>query len=187
MAMQEHHHHDDKHKEKIHKEHNSKDPHIWTSPNNVKIIAKNIYLALVNIDKKNSNFYKKNYINFIEEINNTIKKINIILKDTPKDTAFMVFHPSWGYFAKQFNLHQIPIEIEGKSPKPKSIIYIMKEAKEEHIKAIFTSPEFSDKVAKQLAKELKIKVLKISPLSKDWSKNLQDFARAIVFRQNNNI
>jgi len=28
----------------------------------------------------------------------------------------MVFHPSWGYFAKAYGLQQVPIEIEARNP-----------------------------------------------------------------------
>ena len=35
-----------------------------------------------------------------------------------KGEQFMVFHPSWGYFAAAYGLEQVPVEIEGKEPKP---------------------------------------------------------------------
>ena len=144
------HHHDSKHNDT----HASKDPHIWTSPANVKVIAKNILKQLIKIDKINQNYYKKNYEKFISSINQTNNEINDILKDIPKGSKFIVFHPAWGYFAQQYNLEQIAIEVDGKNPKPKQISYIIEEAKEENVKAIFTAPEFSTKVAKQIAHEL---------------------------------
>jgi len=162
-----------------HTKEEEKDPHIWTSPKNVKIMALHIMKSLSKFDKKNTQYYKKNYDNFIAKINNTDKQIKQILSKTKKNIKFMVFHPSWGYFAKEYNLKQFPIEIQGKSPKPRELIYILKEAKSEHIKAIFTQPEFSDKTALQIAKELQIPVVKITPLSPDWAQNLIAFAKAI--------
>ena len=47
-------------------------------------------------------------------------KIKEILKDIPPETKFMVFHPSWGYFAKEYNFIQWALEVEGKEPKPKT-------------------------------------------------------------------
>ncbi|MCK5853580.1 MAG: zinc ABC transporter substrate-binding protein, partial [Sulfurovaceae bacterium] len=108
------------------------------------------------------------------------KEIREILKETPKNTKFMVFHPSWGYFAKRYSLEQLAIEVEGKSPKPREIVQILKEAKKEKIQAIFTQPEFSDKDAKIIANELKINVIKTSPLTKDWAGNLKKLAKAIA-------
>ena len=157
-----------------------KDPHIWTSPDNIKIIAKNIYETLIKKDSKNASYYQKNYQNFILHVEQDDKKIREILKNTPKQSKFMVFHPAWGYFAKEYHLIQLPIEIEGKIPKPKSLIKIIKIAKKSGVKAIFTQPEFSPKIANQIAKELNIKVIKATPLNPKWEENLINFAEAIA-------
>ncbi len=157
-----------------------KDPHIWTSPKNVKNIAKNILDALIKADTKNEVYYQKNYELFLRHIDDTDKKIKNILSTVPQKTKFMVFHPSWGYFAHKYGLEQLPVEIEGKSPKPKALIQLIQKARKEKVSAIFTQPEFSDEVAKVMAKELHIEVIKVSPLAKNWSKNLIKIANAIA-------
>jgi len=159
--------------------HEGKDPHIWTSPTNVKVIAKTIYKNLVKIDKENQAYYKNNLNKFLKEIETTDKKIKLLLKDTPKHTKFMVFHPAWGYFAKDYDLTQFAIESGGKNPKPKQLAYLIDEAKEENVKAIFTAPEFSTSAAKQIANEVGVPVVTISPLSADWSNNLIKLAKSI--------
>ena len=163
-----------------HKKHEGNDPHIWTSPDNVKIIAGNIYEALTKADPANESYYKQNYDKFISLIAETDRKIKSILSNKPKGTKFMVFHPSWGYFAQTYGLKQLPVELEGKSPKPKELIHLINEAKEEKISAIFTQPEFSDSIAKVMANELHIKVIKVSPLAPNWSENLINIADAIA-------
>ena len=185
MTMVKHDHKEGQHNKEKDKEshdhhrHTSFDPHIWTSPDSVKIIAKNILKYLVKIDKENKEYYKTNYKTFIQSIDDTDKKIKNILKDIPKSANFIVFHPAWGYFAKQYYLTQIPIEIEGKSPKPKETVQLIKKARELNIQAILTAPEFSDKVAKQIAKELNIKVVSIGALNPKWSENLINLAKII--------
>lgn len=179
MQMVEHHHHDDKHHSHHHDE-VSVDPHTWVSPANVKIMAKNIYNALSDIDPKNKTYYETNYKAFLAEIEDTDKSIKEIFKDTPLYSKFIVFHPSWGYFARDYDLTQVAIEVEGKNPKPKELVKIIEEAKEENIKIIFTQPEFSDKSATIIAKESGAKVVKISPLNAAWSQNLINMAKAIA-------
>jgi len=159
--------------------HETLDPHIWTSTVNVKIISKNILNTLIQVDKEHKDYYLKNYNNFLKEIDNTKQVIQNILNNKKEKSKFMVFHPAWQYFASEFGLIQLSIEIDGKSPKPRELIYIIKEAKEEKIKAIFTAPEFSTKSAKLLAKQLNIKVIAVSPLNPSWSKNLINLAKAI--------
>jgi zinc transport system substrate-binding protein len=166
-----------------HHHHHDFDPHTWVSPTNVKIMAKNIYDTLVNKDSKNTNYYKNNYEKFLKEINATDKKIKDILSGIPVNSKFMVFHPSWGYFAKEYNLIQFPIEVEGKEPKPNMLRKIIEKAKKQNVKAIFTQQEFSDKSAKAIAAQLNIKVLKETPLAKDWSQNLIRMADAISNNQ----
>jgi len=165
-----------------HHAHNDKkglDPHIWTSPANVKIIAQNIYNALVAQDKANEGYYKANLDRFITYIESIDAQIKNILKDH-KEAKFMVFHPAWGYFANAYHLIQLPIEVEGKSPKPKLLAKLIAKAKKENIQAIFTSPEFSDSAASSIANELGIKVMKVSPLNPKWGENLLNLAKAIA-------
>ncbi len=168
------------HNKKESHKHESLDPHIWTSPTNVKVIAKNIYNALVSIDKNSSDYYRANYKRFLKKIDATDKEIRKILVNTPKGAKFMVFHPSWGYFAREYGLKQIAIEAGGKNPKPKQVMHLIQEAKKEQVKAVFTAPEFSDKIAKQIARELGVPVIKVSPLNPNWSQNLIELAKAIA-------
>ena len=159
--------------------HEGEDPHIWTSPENVKIIAQNIYEALAAHDTVNADYYKSNLERFLTSVDKTDVKITEILSNL-KSRTFMVFHPSWGYFAKAYNLEQIAVEVEGKSPKPKELVHLIKEAKEEKVTAIFTQLEFSDSSAKIIANELNIPVVKVSPLAPNWSDNLISIAKSIA-------
>ena len=165
---------------KEHHEHEGQDPHIWTSPKNVKIIAQNIYQVLVKLDKNNEDYYHHNLDTFLKQVEKTDMQIKEILSTLKGSRTFMVFHPSWGYFAKTYGLTQMAVEVEGKSPKPRELVQLMKEARKEKVTAIFTQPEFSDASAKILAKELHIPVIKVSPLASNWSKNLIGIAKAIA-------
>lgn len=187
IAMVGHHHHDEESKPSMKKEvkhehehEDGLDPHIWTSVGNIKIIAKNIYNNLVALDKTNEKYYKANYDALIAKLGNTDRSIKEILKNTKPKSKFMVFHPAWGYFAKEYNLEQLAIEAGGKNPTPKQIAFLIAEAKEEKVKAVFTAPEFSEKVASQIAKEVGVPVIKVSPLNPKVCENLISLAKAIA-------
>ena len=177
IPMINHNHGENDHK---HDSENNLDPHVWLSPKNGKIIAKNIYDTFVNLDSKNKNYYTMNYKKILKEIEETNTKINNILLKTDDMAKFIVFHPSWGYFAKDYRLTQVALELGGKKPKAKHIQNIIKETKKDYFKVIITAPEFSDNIAKTIAHESGIDVVKISPLAQNWSENLLKFAKAVA-------
>lgn len=177
IAMVEHHHEDEKeHKGHKHHEEETLDPHVWLDPILVKAQAKNIYEALVELHPENKVAYEANYTAFIahldaldQELSNTLSAI--------KSRKFIVFHPSFGYFAKRYNLEQIPIEVSGKEPKPKELAKIIEEAKEENAKVVFVSPQFSQKSAQTIAQQIQGKTMAIDPLAYKWEENLLNVAK----------
>lgn len=171
--------HDHDHEEHHDHEHGSLDPHVWLTPQNAKIIAKNMYDKVLLIDKENATFYKNNYETLIVKLDALDSEIKKKLSHLPPHSKFMVFHPSWGYFAKDYNLLQLPVEVEGKSPKAKDIANLIEQAKNSEVKVIFAQPEFTQKFADIIAKEGGIEVVSISPLSPDLFKTLDSFADAL--------
>ena len=66
-----------------------------------------------------------------------ITKLNAELKAMFADKQglqFTVFHPSWGYFAQAYGLRQIPVQIEGKNPKPAQLKELIEHATGRNIK-----------------------------------------------------
>ncbi len=180
IEMAAHHHDEDEHHEhQEDHEHETLDPHVWTTPKNMIIIATNIKNALIKLDPSNKIVYTKNYIKLVGSLKQTDLQIKAILKNTPKGSKFMIFHPSWGYFAKEYGLVQLPIELEGKEPKAKDLAILISKAKKEHIKAIFVAPEFSAKSASQISKTLGIPVVKISNLGYNWHEFMISFAKVV--------
>ena len=92
----------------------------------------------------------------------------------------MVFHPSWGYFAKRYELEQEAVEKQGKEPKPKEIINLIDEAIDEGIKVVFVAPQFSKKSAEIIANGIDGKIIFIDPLSQNWKKNLINVSNDLV-------
>jgi len=159
---------------KIHKSINY-DPHIWLSPQLVKIQAQSIMESLRDIDSKNRNFYENNFIDFSKRIDQLDDNLKKIFKDK-KGLEFMVFHPAWGYFAKAYGIRQVPVEIEGKAPKPAHLKELIQYARNRGIRVVFVQPQFSTKSVKILAKEIKGQIIFADPLAEDWMTNLRKVA-----------
>ncbi|WP_286336039.1 metal ABC transporter solute-binding protein, Zn/Mn family [Hydrogenimonas cancrithermarum] len=177
LPMASHHHHKHPQHSTLNTQH-SLDPHVWLSPPLVKIQARNIAEALGNIDPAHKAVYKKNLEKFELEIDELDLKLREILKPC-HGNAMMVFHPSWGYFAHAYGLKQIPIEIEGKEPKSRELVHLIREAKEEGVKALFVQPQFSKRTARVIAESIGAKIVMADPLAPDWSDNLLRIAKKV--------
>ena len=92
----------------------------------------------------------------------------------------MVFHPSWGYFAHSYGLEQIAVEVEGKSPKPTHLKELIDLAADLHISVIFAQPQFSQKSADMIAREIGGEVILIDPLAEDWFANMTQVADSLT-------
>lgn len=174
IPMARHHHHDaeekDDHDEADHDE-GRLDPHVWTSAVNVKVMAENMMKGLIEIDPANRAAYKAGCDRFLDELDGLDKDLRDILKDKA-GLKFMVFHPAWGYFARDYNLRQVPVEIEGKEPKPAQVKELIEHAVEEGIRVVFVQPQISTKSAEMIARAIGGRVVPIDPLAEDWGKNL---------------
>ena len=159
-------------------EHGHFDPHVWLSVVNAKIAADKILEALINTDGANEAEYRANYAKFIAELDALHSELSSKLAPL-KGAKFMVFHPTWGYFARDYDLVQVPIEVGGKEPKPAQLQKLIKAAKEQRVRTIFVQRGFSQKAARQLAQEIGARVLETDPLSARWAEGMRSFAEAI--------
>lgn len=173
--------HDDHNEEEAshhsHESHENGDTHIWLSLSNAKIIARNIYEGLKAINPKGK--YESNYQALIRDIENLDKQLKEALRGLPKNQKFVVFHPMLGYFARDYGLEEVSIEVEGKTPTIKDMMEVVEVIKKENLKIIFAQPEFSTKAAEFIAKESGAKLGYFSPLETPWGKNLLDFAKKL--------
>jgi zinc transport system substrate-binding protein len=151
------------------------DPHIWLSPRNAKIMVSNIAKGMAEVDSGNATTYEKNasvYQTKLDQLDITIR--NEFEGITNRN--FLIYHPAWGYFARDYDLNQIPIEIEGKEPRAADLTALVKLAKEKNLQTVFASPEFNTESARTIAKEIGGKVELIDPLAKDYGSNLTSVA-----------
>lgn len=151
------------------------DPHVWVAPYAVRLAVDNICIGLCELCPSKRKEFISNKKAFLKEIDELDHQIQLALKDIAQ-RKFMVFHPAWGYFAKQYGLTQIAIETGGKEPSPTSILKLVKEAKADGIKVIFVQKGFSKNSAQVIAKQIDGRVVEIDPLEYDWLANIKEIA-----------
>lgn len=176
-----HHHDDDDHPEDEaeHANENGLDPHVWLAPENGKVIARNILTALTAHAPEHSEAFQANFAALTADINALDARIESLLKGF-EGQGFMVFHPAWGYFADQYNLEQIPVEVGGQEPSASDMAALIATAREENIRVIFIQPAFSTANAQAIAQEINAEIAVVDPLARDWLENLETAAAAFA-------
>ena len=127
-----------------HREKAGLDPHIWLSPPLVKIQARTLLAALLEVDPEHRGVYEANFKAFTTQID----QLDADLKKAftgKTGLQFMVFHPAWGYFAHAYGLKQVPIGIEGKGPKPAQMKELIQHAREYGSRLYSFNPDFQPK------------------------------------------
>lgn len=157
---------------------NRVDPHIWLSPKAVSIIAANICRALEKADPKNKGFYQNNYRLFLSDIERLDSEIQGLLSKKKKK-KFMVFHPAWTYFARDYDLTQVSIENEGKHPAPSDLKRMIDEARREGIRSIVVQAQFDTHSAETISGAIKGNIIRLDPLAEEWVDNMRTMARKI--------
>lgn len=170
----EHHHHGDGHGH----DHQGTDPHIWLSPKNVKQMAHTIYQTLSTFYPEDSLRFRENLNRFLSEIKKTDHSIAQVLQEM-KNRSFMIFHPSLTYFARDYNMQQIPIEMHGKEPSPAQMLQSIQQARAAGLHTIFIQVEFDRANAELIAREIDGSIVQIDPLAYNWPENMLTIARAL--------
>jgi zinc transport system substrate-binding protein len=152
------------------------DPHVWTSPPLVKIMAANIRDTLSQLDPAHRAAYGANYEVFAADLDRLDHDIRVLLKNV-STRNFMVFHPAWGYFADSYGLQQIPIEAGGKEPGARTLAQVIDIGRRERIKVIFVQAQFSRRAAETIAQAIGARVVAADPLAEDYINNLRRVAR----------
>jgi len=147
------------------------DPHVWLSPELVRSQASIVCETLTAVDPENAVLYAGNLSLFLGEIDSLQSEIHALL-DPHRGERFMVFHPAWGYFADEYGLIQVPIEVSGSEPSPAEMGRLMDFGTRDSLAAVFVSPQFSQSSAETIAGELGARVIVIDPLAENWAENI---------------
>jgi zinc transport system substrate-binding protein len=167
--------HDGEHEEQGGEEahhHDGADPHVWLSPRNLQLMAKVMAEEMAATDPANKVVYEQN----LAELHAGLDQLNDFIHkelDPYKGSSFYIFHPSFGYFAKEYNLVQQAVEVGGKSPSPRQLSALIEMARKEGVKIIFVQPQFDTKSAESVARAIGGSVEPLDNLAEDVAGNLE--------------
>ncbi|MGE0089187.1 MAG: metal ABC transporter solute-binding protein, Zn/Mn family [Bacteroidales bacterium] len=170
--------HDHDH-ESDHHHHEGVDPHIWSSPVEAKKMCNIIFSNLTELYPQYNDEFTANY----NQLNREIDSLDLYIKtqlDGLETRKFMIYHSALAYFARDYQLEQVAVEVDGKEPTPLDIKNIIELAKKENIKVIFVQKQFNTHNAEVLSNEIKGKVVQVDPLGYDWMEITKKIADEIA-------
>lgn len=155
------------------------DPHIWNSPLNAKIMVENICQGLTQVDPDNADFYTENRDSYLRELDVLDEYIHCKL-DGFTNRAFMIYHPAFGYLARDYYLTQIPVEAEGKPPTLQLIQDCIHEAEQYHLRYLFVAPQFRTGGCDAIARAINGEIAPADPLPSHYIANMANIVDWLV-------
>lgn len=154
------------------------DPHVWLDPANLTIMAKNMAAALIAAMPERGELLRRNLDSLLNELTALDQRLAASLAQH-RGKTFYVFHPAFGYFAHAYGLTQEAVETGGKSPSPKRLAELVRQAKADGVRVIFVQPQFDAKAAATVARGIGGTVVSIDPMAREVPANLTAVAAAI--------
>jgi manganese/iron transport system substrate-binding protein len=140
----------------------NKNPHLWMDPYNAKIYVAKIRDALVTIDPAHAAQYRSNAAAYQAKLNRLARSIARRIATIPPSHRYMiVFHNAWQYYNDRFGITTLGfIEANpGQDPNPEQVAHLIDLARAHSVRAIFSEPEYSRKLADQIASNAGIHVV----------------------------
>jgi zinc transport system substrate-binding protein len=160
-------------------DHGMLDPHVWLSPILAKQIAQTIADELVALYPDHAEKYARNLASLQLRLDSVDTEIRAILSEYD-GRSFYIYHPSFGYFAREYGLIQKPVEVEGKEPSARQLAQLIDRMKADPVTVLFVQPQFASPAVERLADELDATVVEIDPMAVDYLDNLITVANRIA-------
>lgn len=158
--------------------HQGTDPHIWMSTMNGKIIAHNMLKELLLLFPEQEATLEGRFKQFSLMLDSLHREISVRLEDL-ENRKFMIYHPALTYYAREFGLEQIPLEIEGKTPSPSHLKEMTDLAIRNQVTRIFIQKQFDRKNAEILAGETGARIIQFDPLDIHWGAQMRYIAEQL--------
>lgn len=154
------------------------DPHIWTSPRELRTMARNACEAIM-LKYPDSAKYRHAY----EAFDKRLQQLDSLCRtmcDASRTKAFVVYHPALTYYARAYDMEQIAIEDDGKEPSARELARIIDKARAAHVTALLYQSQFPRSVVEVVARDIGVECREIDPMAEDVEQNIMRITRTIT-------
>ncbi|WP_278758076.1 metal ABC transporter solute-binding protein, Zn/Mn family, partial [Alistipes putredinis] len=146
------------------------DPHIWTSPRELRTMADNAYRAIHEL-YPDSTVYAVNYQCLADKLQALDDSVAERLKQSGVP-YFMIYHPALTYYARAYGIEQVAIEQDGKEPSAKRLARLIEQARRDSIRVVFYQSQFPASTVEVIAEDIGAQSVRIDPLAEDVVGNI---------------
>lgn len=152
------------------------DPHIWLSPRLVAGMGEQIAAQLGALHPQSKAVYAERAALLTQRIDSLDNHIQQQLQGSQR-RAFAIGHTSLSYFARDYGLEQIAIEVDGKEPSVKAMKTLIDTLQGRGVRTVLYQLQTSDAAARTIARELPGgRAVVFDPMSEAWMANMYRLA-----------
>ncbi|MCJ7832787.1 MAG: metal ABC transporter substrate-binding protein [Deltaproteobacteria bacterium] len=157
-------HHSKNHTDIDHNHDGSVNGHAWVSPTAAAIMVRTIAEGLALQDPIHAREYRFNAKQYSKKLEGLAREMEEWVSQA-KNKKCLTFHDVLAYLARDIGLSIIGV-IEshpGIEPSPKDMIRLIDMLKSQKVAAIFSEPQYSDKIARTLSRESGVPLFELDP------------------------
>jgi ABC-type Zn uptake system ZnuABC Zn-binding protein ZnuA len=140
-------------------------PHIWMDPENAVTMVRHITEALIQVDPDHAQDYRQNQALYLKRLDQLRTELSERVRRL-SDRRFVAHHPAWPYLARRFGF-EIVGTIQAQSGSEPSAVHLQNliaVIKKQHIKAVVSEIQLSQRLPELLAKETGARVVVLTTL-----------------------
>jgi manganese/iron transport system substrate-binding protein len=137
-------------------------PHLWLDPTYAQAYVRKMADAMSEVDPANGADYRareRDELAHLAELDAWIKQR--IATIPPANRTMLTFHDAWYYFDRRYGIRDVGAieQSPGQSPSAAYLAALIGQARASGTRAVFAEPQFSPKLARQLADSAGIKTV----------------------------
>jgi len=157
----------------------SRDPHIWLSIKRVKVMVEVIRDELIKLDPDHETIYRENAESYLTQLDQLDEQIEALFEEKTMRT-FIVYHPSFGYFADDYDLEMLALEEDGKEPSITHLKELIDFARDNNITRIYHQAEIDSERVETFKKDINGISVEVYPLKYEYIDAMLDIAEKIA-------
>lgn len=146
--------------------HDEADPHIWGSFRNARRMAAMTLGGLISIKPEAEGRFRSRFERLDSRLD-SLDRATASRLATLSGKAFLVWHPSLSYFARDYNLRQIAVGHEHKESSATDLRHRLDDANDSHALIFFFQQEFDSRQSHAVTEATGLEPVTISPMSAD--------------------